>query len=319
MKPIGGNVVDVNGNFTDMDTRYVKEVLGLTEKNKDITPLLVTETFLLDTLKGGECKYSREIKETFEKAEKGKDILLIEDFGEICTSFIFDLSPSKLAELTNSKILLIVNYSEFIIGRILAYTSLIEREKMIGVVINDVPREKIDRIGDYTIPYLEDRGIKTLGFLPRDEFLRMITPEEIAEELGGTIICGGEGSKEPIYNFIIGAMSYENALKYFRKMQDKAVITGGDRAEIQVAALETPTKALILTGNLYPNPVIMAKAEERKVPIIILSDDTFTVVQKVEDLMNKVRLKDKRKIERITRLIRENINLKKLYGEIGIE
>ena len=37
---------------------------------------------------------------------------------------------------------------------------------------------------------------------------------------------------------LVGAMSVESALSYFRRKPNKAVITGGDRADIQLAALE---------------------------------------------------------------------------------
>ena len=49
---------------------------------------------------------------------------------------------------------------------------------------------------------------------------------------------------------MLGAMGAELALKFFRTKPDKIVITGGDRADIQLAALETDTKCLVLTGNL---------------------------------------------------------------------
>jgi hypothetical protein len=262
---------------------------------------------------------AKKIKKSFEKIKEGKDILLIDGFEDIWTALTLGLSPSMLAELTKSKILISVSYSTFVVGRILEYNTVIEQEKLIGAVISGVPQGKVGSVRDLEIPYLESKGVKMLGFLPKSEFLKVTTAVELTQELGGTIICGKEYSNEPIYNFIVGAMSYENALKYFRRMGDKAVITGGNRAEIQLAALETPTKALVLTGNLYPGPAIMSRAEERGIPIIVVPDDTLTVVGKVENLMGTVRLKDERKIEKIKQLIADNIDMDKLYGETDIK
>jgi len=319
MKPIGGHLVNIDGAFVDVDTRDAKEVFGLPNGYDDITPILLTETVLADILKGKKKNYGEKIKKSFEKIKEGKDILLIEGFEDIWTGLTIGLSPSTLAELTKSKILISVSYSTFVVGRILEYNTVIEQEKLIGAVISGVPQGKVDSVRDLEIPYLESKGVKMLGFLPKSEFLKATTSIELAQELGGAIICGKEYSNEPIHNFIVGAMSYENALKYFRRIGDKAVITGGDRAEIQLAALETPTKALVLTGNLYPGPAIMAKAEERGIPIIVVPDDTLTVVEKVENLMDTVRLKDERKIEEIKQLIVDNIDLDKLYGEADIK
>jgi BioD-like phosphotransacetylase family protein len=55
-----------------------------------------------------------------------------------------------------------------------------------------------------------------------------------------------------VENLTVGAMTAEAALRRMRKQRNKAVITGGDRTDIQLAALETSTSCLVLTGNLEP-------------------------------------------------------------------
>jgi len=45
---------------------------------------------------------------------------------------------------------------------------------------------------------------------------------------------------------MVGAMGQEQALNFLEVKANKAVITGGDRADVQLAALETSTKCLIL-------------------------------------------------------------------------
>lgn len=48
-----------------------------------------------------------------------------------------------------------------------------------------------------------------------------------------------------VEHLMIGAMDVDSALTYFRRKPNKAVITGGDRPDIQLAALETSTKCTI--------------------------------------------------------------------------
>ena len=54
--------------------------------------------------------------------------------------------------------------------------------------------------------------------------------------------------------YLIGAMSPDHALRYFQRAANKVVVVGGDRAEIILAALETPTAAIVLTGSYVPEP-----------------------------------------------------------------
>jgi BioD-like phosphotransacetylase family protein len=136
--------------------------------------------------------------------------------------------------------------------------------------------------------------------------------------LGGEIISGEEKREELVENFSIGAMNIESALKYFRRVRNKAVITGGDRSDIQLAALETSTKCLILTGNLFPNEIIIGQAEEVGVPIILVKNDTLSTVERIETSLSRLRLRGERKVKRALELINKEVNFSLLYKKLGI-
>ena len=91
------------------------------------------------------------------------------------------------------------------------------------------------------------------------------------------MLCAGDKLDQLAEHFSIGAMNVDAALRFFRRVPNKAVITGGDRADIQLAALQTSTRCLILTGDLYPNERILTRAEEMGVPVVLVSQDTSTV------------------------------------------
>ena len=78
-------------------------------------------------------------------------------------------------------------------------------------------------------------------------------------------------SDNPNDRYAVSASTGKKVL--LRKARNKAVITGGDRADIQLAALETSTKCIVLTGDLYPNAIILARAQECGVPIVETSHE----------------------------------------------
>jgi BioD-like phosphotransacetylase family protein len=82
-----------------------------------------------------------------------------------------------------------------------------------------------------------------------------------------------------VENMTVGAMTADAALSRFRKYSNKAVITGGDRTDIQLAALETSTTCLILTGNLRPSPLIVKQAEEFGVAILLVRKNTMETIE----------------------------------------
>ena len=113
-------------------------------------------------------------------------------------------------------------------------------------------------------------------------------------------------------------MSVDKALKYFRQKKNKAVITGGDRPEIQLAALETSTKCIILSGNMYPSEIILAQAEEHHVPVMVAKDDTQATVEKVERIFGRIRVRDKRKVNRAVELVAQHVDFTVLYQKLGL-
>ena len=123
---------------------------------------------------------------------------------------------------------------------------------------------------------------------------------------------------ELIEHFMIGAMNVESALRYFRKVSNKAVITGGDRSDIQLAALETPTKCLILTGELYPNASILGRAQEVGVPIVVVRSDTANTLEVCENLSGYVSLHCKSRYSAPPKWWNAKIDFKTIYQQLGL-
>jgi hypothetical protein len=76
-----------------------------------------------------------------------------------------------------------------------------------------------------------------------------------------------------------------------------------------LAALETDTNLLILTGGLGPDIRTISKAKEEGVPIMMTAHDTYTTGKIVDDLVGTVTAENKKKIRAVEKIIGENINL----------
>jgi BioD-like phosphotransacetylase family protein len=123
-----------------------------------------------------------------------------------------------------------------------------------------------------------------------------------------------------VESLTIGAMNVNAALEFFRQGQNMAVVTGGDRTELQIAALETSASCLILTGNIAPNALILARAEDLEIPILSVKLDTLTTVEIVDQAFGKVRLQEQIKVDCIQEMMEKyfDINrfLEKLSGSV---
>lgn len=307
----------------DADACIMKEKLNLPDPVQKITPYLYHREFIHKILTAGKTKEVRDyVKEVSEEIAKGKDVVLTEGLDYLWTGMSLGLSAVDLSNLLNAPLITLINYDPvYILDNIKLVECIVENHKVnhLGAVIIGAKAEKDIEFKEYLLLEKELRGTKILGTIPSIRELIPITPREIAEAIDAKIIVGKEWLDKPIENFLIGAMTPEKALRYLRITADKAVITGGDRTDILLAALETPTSALILTGNIYPDEHVITKAEERQVPILLTPYDTYTTMRKIEESGYSVKSMQNSKINNLAKEIEKRIDIDRILSELNLK
>lgn len=74
--------------------------------------------------------------------------------------------------------------------------------------------------------YLETHQIPVFGMLPRSQLLRSVSVRELVRQLNAEVLCRPDRLDLLVEELTIGAMNVSAALKYFRKANNMAVITG---------------------------------------------------------------------------------------------
>jgi BioD-like phosphotransacetylase family protein len=116
----------------------------------------------------------------------------------------------------------------------------------------------------------------------------------------------------------IGAMNVNSAMEFFRRRRNMAVVTGADRTDIQLAALEASTQCLILTGAGDPLPQLISRAEELEVPLLKVDHDTLTTVGVIENAFGQVRLHESVKATYAFRLVEEHCDFERLFSRLRL-
>jgi BioD-like phosphotransacetylase family protein len=321
MKPVSTVTRKVEGRVIDEDAEFIKQTLNLPEPIETIAPAILTPQIVEAVLKGEEkTDFAAELQGAFAEVTKGRDIVLLEGGGSLREGYIIDLPTPYVAELLKARELVVVKYTndlQMVDDVLTARTRL--GDSMVGVVLNAVPRQRMPFVENVIKPALHRRGIMVFATLPQERLLLSISVTELADCLNGEILCGHEYVGELVEHLMVGAMSVDSALTYFRRKPNKAVITGGDRPDIQLAALETSTKCLILTGNLRPSPIILGRAEEVGVPMILVKQDTLTTVEIIEQFFGKTRFHQEKKIRRFEKMLDERFDFDMFYKELKLE
>jgi BioD-like phosphotransacetylase family protein len=191
-------------------------------------------------------------------------------------------------------------------------------EHFLGAVLNDVPFSFIAEIQSVICPLLERNGVPVLGIIPRDPLMGSIRAHELAEGLGGRLVAAQGRADGMVENFLIGTMQVENFMNYFRRNPHSAVIVGGDRADVQLVAIEGNCPCLVLTGNLFPNDIILSRADALNIPIVMVREDTYAVARKMETLLNRHKMRDVIKVRQGSQLVSNNLNFAAIRAGIGV-
>jgi hypothetical protein len=75
---------------------------------------------------------------------------------------------------------------------------------------------------------------------------------------------------------------------------------------------------VILTGNLHPSPIILGRAEEVGVPMVLVRQDTLTAVEVIERFFGKTRFHLEKKVRRFDEMLADRFDYERLYAVLGL-
>ncbi|MEM1515431.1 MAG: phosphotransacetylase family protein [Candidatus Bathyarchaeia archaeon] len=319
-KPIGiSSSLTCGREFHDEDIEIMKHMLKLEYAEDIICPILLKEDgFLEDFTEGGNFEvFMEKIKGAYKKISEKSDVVLIKSpHNFMIGSFIGCPAPRVAGELNADIILIERAENDFTIDNVLQVQDNCIRwgTRLSGVIFNRAPKDRIERFKGIIRQFIKRQGISVLGVIPEDIVLKASTVREICDFIGGRVLAGKDGLDNIVEEILIGVMTPESAIKYFRRTLNEVVITGGDRADIILTALEAGVSAIILTGNLYPSVKVFPKADQLKVPLILVPYDTYTTLQYVQRMIGRIKPKDVRRIKTIIDLVKTHVDLKKILS-----
>ena len=318
MKPVGALPQEKNGVLGDADAFFVQDILGLTDDPALVTPVVVDQDFKMKAFTGKCEDLMPRIKAAYEELGKDKDVMIVAGSGSMYSGKYCGLDGVSVVKALGIKAVVIDRYVKELNYDYLL--SMKERlgDQLLGVLLNDIPPVFKEELDSLLHPFLESKGIKVLGKIPSDPLMGAIKVADLADRLGGKVITAQDKSERVVENFLIGTMQVENFMTHFRKSKKSAIIVGGDRSDVQLVALEGQCQCLVLTGNLYPNDIIMTRAEVLEVPIVVVRDDTFTVAKKMEAILSRHKLRDVIKIQHGSQLVSSIIDFQHLKEGLGI-
>jgi len=298
-KPVGSS----GTGGRDPDARLAREILDLKTPAETIVPCAAGPSYLSRNKKQ---EWMKAIAAAYREISRDVDIVIIDGATFPYLLAADEMDSVSLAEKLGSVVLNVIKvkndfdldfavfFNSFLAGRGIACA---------GNLFSHVQRPLLAKTDGVYRPVLDEMGYRTVGIIPARPEIASPTVAEFYEALGGEILTGEDRMDLLVEDVIVGAMTMESALQYLRRAANKAVVLGGDRADLALAALETNTSALILTGGLYPDVKVVARATEKGVPVLLVHFDTYTVIERIAEVSRHIKPGDTRGV----RVALENI------------
>ncbi|MFX1298031.1 MAG: DRTGG domain-containing protein [Promethearchaeota archaeon] len=288
-KPIGipkaafSNKADVDVGF--IQNSVLNEVLPY-----DITsPVSIPDSYYIDLVDADiKEEYLNKIKASHEEISNDVDYVVIEGAPSIKKFVRVGIDDVSIAQKLGIDELILVNCesSDRCIDNLFFTKKYFDFRQMgiKGIIFNVIDHDYIARIKELEENNIQRYGIPVLGIVEKSYELYSPRVLEVLASIGGELLNEGatQGLNKRVETYIIGAMNTQAALKYLRQVKNFAFITGGDRSDLILAALNEDVSVLILTGFIQPDTSIITVATEKGVPIILSPSDTYTTMRNME-------------------------------------
>jgi len=294
-KPIG-NVSGTTLKY-DRDAVLMKELLAMESDIECIVPYHTSPSYLSRYGAGDEML--ARVKKCFQQIRETVDYILVEGTTSPQAMMALGLDAPNLAKKMGlSPVFISKGENDYNLDETLLSLRYIKSLGITpgGVIFNNVSKQNLDKCRGVYAPMLEAEGYPIIGVIPKSAELVSPTVREIVEVLGGQLLEGSDHLERFVEEVMIGAMTPESALSYFHRSINKAVVVGGDRPAVALAALETNTAVLILTGGIYPDNRVLTRAAERNVPVLLVPYNTFDAVEKLHFVSRKFQATDTKAI-----------------------
>lgn len=245
------------------------------------------------------------------------DVLCIESGRDLASGSYLNLDPLSITKYIDGTLVIVASGDS---DCVLDDIKFIEKYMKIkdvnfgGVIINKI--NDLEAFEQSCVPIIKEMGVDVIGVIPYSAPLTYFTLDFLAEKLLARVLAGEDHLRKVVKNIIIGTPSVSATdkkplpVKPGLNEEHQLMITGGDRSDTILAALERDTSGIILTNDIVPHQNIISRANERGIPVLLVGMDTFKTAKTIDDMEALLRKEDTEKIKLLSRLIEKHTRVR---------
>lgn len=327
-KPVGQKFVDLNDLKVDKDTILFSDLIQFDLHPEIHSPVILGSGATTDYIDNpDDFHFEEKILKAKETLERRKELTIHEGTGHPGVGSVVNLSNAKVAKMLDAQVIFIAEGGVgSTIDMINMCISLFREEKVpiMGIIINKVREDKIDKIKPYLKKYLDSVGIPLLGMVPYDRTLAFPVMSTVTRAVEGKLMANPQSTKNKVADVLAGTVLDRSKLE---KRDNLLLVVDKARLDQTIERIleineesgveEWPLSGIIVCGEGEISDKTNAVIDEYETPLVCTELDTYGVVLKVSRIEVKINRDTPWKIKRAIDLIQENVDLDYIVNKIS--
>ena len=329
-KPVGQKSMEVDNLRVDKDTVLFADLLGFEMDPKLHSPVILgtgATTRYLDHPE--EFNMQEEIQTAAIELDRIHDIVIFEGTGHPGVGSVAGISNAHVAKLIKAPVIMVVEGGIGSTVDMLNMNLALFREEgvhILGVIVNKVIPDKIDRVRYYLNKWLEPRGIPLLGLIPYEKSLAYPVMRTVADSVAGLTTHNPEKLDNKVEDIMAGSLIDTPELKAVENILLVAAVRQLEPALDKINSImkvmrksKSPLSGIVLTGQGMPESRSIDYILKYKIPMVRTELDTYSAVLQISKIEVKINRNTPWKVRRAVELIREHVDLKLIRERMGMD
>lgn len=322
-KPVGQQFLDINNLRVDKDTLLFSDLIHFDLEPEIHSPVILgpgATTAFLDNPE----KY--QLEERLVKADKTlaerHEITIYEGTGHPGVGTVANISNAKVAKLVDAGVIVVVEGG---IGNTIDRLNLSlamfreENVPIVGVIINKVRSDKMDKVEHYVGKWLSLHNLPLLGLIPYENSLAHPLMKTVSKAIKGTVMHGSDQLGNKIEDIIAGSLVGIKELKRSNNLclvvSTRSLPEALNKIIRMSKTLElenSPLSGIVITGEGVVNEASMEYIKTHNLPVVRTLLDTYGAVIKISSIEVKINRATPWKVLRAIELVQDNIDLSRI-------
>jgi BioD-like phosphotransacetylase family protein len=257
------------------------------------------------------------------------DLVIYEGTGHPGVGSVAGLSNAHVAKLLDAHVIMVIEGG---IGSSIDMLNMClaifreENVEVLGVIINKIIPDKLDKVEAYVGKWLAQNNIKLLGLIPYDPTLAYPIIKTIADVIHGELTHYAANGNNRVSGIIAGSLI---ELKELKSSEDLLLVVSTNSIKDAINKIvwlsnifkieHCPLSGIVISGYKPMEDSVLRYITENEIPVIRTELDTYEAVIKISKIEVKINQNTPWKVDKAIKLIEDNVDLDYIIEDAKIK